>query len=108
VSGAPLSAGAWEILRALVLGVQIRQSDAGGWRTVEPWHQDSEGGSLVDASHIGELISCGFIVLDLRGSQSFAVVSETGSKALGERSAREIKATLRSLNFVKLKPKTCF
>jgi hypothetical protein len=106
MTGAPLSAGAWELLRALVLGVQIHQS-LDGWRATDPWQTDSEFGSRVDDSHISELISCGFIAFDSSGSRCFAVASETGSEALAERSAREIKATFQFLNFVNLKRKTC-
>jgi hypothetical protein len=76
------------------------------WRAIEPWHQDSKCGSCVDASHISELISFGFIALESRGSQSFAVVSETGSKALAERTAREIREIFRHLKYAKLEPKT--
>src|ERR1700722_2335178 len=107
MTGASLSPDAWEILRALVLGVKICESDTGDWRVIEPWHPDSKTGSLVDASHISELTSCGFIAFDSSGSRCFVVASEAGSKALSERSSREIKAMFQSLRFLKLKRKIC-
>jgi len=102
MSDAPLSAGAWAILRALVLGIEIRESDD-GWRAFGPGPNHFVG---VDASHLSELISCGFIGLDLKGSCSVAVVSESGSKALAEKSGQETSEIFKHLKYVSLNPKT--
>lgn len=98
---APLSAGAWEVLRALVLGVQIRES-WDGWRAVDPCQIDSEFGSCVDDSHISELHAFGFIDFTHRGSVKLLAVSEAGLKALEERQRREIDELRKCLRSVKL------
>jgi hypothetical protein len=103
MSDASLSDGAWAILRALVVGIQIRES-VDGWSAFGIGQRRSAG---VDSSHISELLASGFIAFTSRGSESFVTVSESGLEALKELQRQEIREFRKCLKSAKLEPKTC-
>jgi hypothetical protein len=89
---APLSAGAWEVLRALVLGIRIREfSD--GWRAVGPWQNPSSSG--IDTDTMGELLNAKFVERQTLGIGHYAIATDSGQRALSVKTAAEIKSALK-------------
>lgn len=91
MSGASLSPGAWEIMRALAMGVELREFET-GWQAVGPWQEPSSSG--VDPSCIGELLEAGFVAHETRGVGRYASITKTGKKALAEKNQGEMRAAL--------------
>jgi len=91
---APLSVGAWEILRALALGIRIREF-ADGWQAVGPWQEPSSSG--IDSVAMTQLIDAGFVERQTLGIGCYAAVTDAGQKALSEKSDREFQGALEWL-----------
>src|ERR1700683_2839211 len=94
MSGAPLSTGAWETLRALALGVRIREF-ADGWRAVGPWQEPSSSG--ISSPVIGELLGAGFVLRETLGLGCYLALTGGGSKALRDQKSREIRESIEWL-----------
>ncbi len=92
MSGAPLSAGAWEILGALALGIRIRKL-ADGWQAVGPWQEPSSSG--VDLAIMTELIEARFVESQTLGIGSYAAMTKLGETALREKTEREIRNAIK-------------
>lgn len=87
--GAPLSAEAYEVLRALVLGLELRET-SDGWAFVGPWQNSAHSG--VSSAVMGELLSGGFV---LRGGGSRAELTNVGVEARAVRTQELLETALR-------------
>ena len=92
MSGAPLSASAWEILGALALGIRIREF-TDGWRAVGPWQEPSLSG--VDPAIMTELVTAGFVERQMLGIGCYAAMTELGEKSLRKKTEREIRNAIK-------------
>jgi hypothetical protein len=76
---APLSCEACEVLRALVLGLELR-GGAGGWAFVGPWQDPTRSG--VPSAIMSELFGADFV---RHGDGSQIEITDAGQRALKAR-----------------------
>jgi hypothetical protein len=92
MSGVPLSAAAWEILRALVLGIRIREF-ADGWRAVGPWQEPTSSG--IASAVMDELLHAGFIQRETLGVGHYASITKAGESVLSDKTTSDIRNAIK-------------
>ena len=89
MSAPPLSAAAYEVLRALVLGLELRETSQ-SWAFVGPWQIPARSG--VPGAVMDELLSGGFV---RRGNGSCAELTAAGIEARYFRTQETLETALR-------------
>jgi hypothetical protein len=93
---APLSALAIEVLRAVALGLRLRETEI-GWQFVGPFQ--NPGTSRVDTAAVSSLLDGGFLHVGPTGELS---LTEGGERALAKRMHDALQAGLTSSVVVEL------
>jgi len=89
---APLSAGAWEVLRALTLKIRIREF-VDGWQAVGPWQEPTT--SQLDSGVVRELLDHGFATREDLGIGRYLSITPLGERLLDKKTRDEIQAALQ-------------